>query len=81
MAFRADLPIDDTRLAVNRQLTWHSADGENGPAARSFAADAHECIMVGSKRTYRDRYRMRWDGKFGKPTSPQDRIEGGQPMH
>ena len=22
------------------------ADGENGPAARSFAADAHDCIMV-----------------------------------
>ena len=23
-----------------------NADGENGPAARSFAADAHDCIMV-----------------------------------
>ena len=22
------------------------ADRENGPAARSFAADAHDCIMV-----------------------------------
>ena len=22
------------------------ADGENGPATRSFAADAHDCIMV-----------------------------------
>src|SRR5262249_56361053 len=30
----------------NRLLTWHHADGENGPAARSFAADAHDCIMV-----------------------------------
>ena len=31
----------------NRQQTWHTdADGENGPAARSFAADAHDCIMV-----------------------------------
>ena len=29
------------------------ADGENGPAARSFAADAHDCIMVRIKRSYR----------------------------
>ena len=26
---------------------------ENGPAARSFAADAHDCIMVRIKRSYR----------------------------
>jgi len=26
---------------------------ENGSAARSFAADAHDCIMVRSLRTYR----------------------------
>ena len=29
------------------------ADRENGPAARSFAADAHGCIMVRIKRSYR----------------------------
>src|SRR5438067_4498894 len=29
------------------------ADRKNGPAARSFAADAHDCIMVRIKRTYR----------------------------
>src|SRR5712671_6416863 len=29
------------------------ADRQNGPAARSFAADAHDCIMVRIKRPYR----------------------------
>ena len=29
------------------------ADRENGPAARSFAADAYDCIMVRIKRSYR----------------------------
>jgi hypothetical protein len=29
------------------------ADRENGPAARSFAADAYDCIMVRVKRSYR----------------------------
>ena len=29
------------------------ADRENGPAARSFAADAHDRIMVRIKRSYR----------------------------
>ena len=35
------------------QWTGTNADGENGPAARSFAADAHDCIMVRIKRSYR----------------------------
>ena len=31
----------------NRQLTWHTMPTKRmGPAARSFAADAHDCIMV-----------------------------------
>src|ERR1700739_4198035 len=30
-----------------------NADRENGPAARSFAADAHDGIMVRIKRSYR----------------------------
>ena len=29
------------------------ADRENGPAARSFAADAYDSIMVRIKRSYR----------------------------
>src|SRR5580692_4667023 len=29
------------------------ADRKNGPAARCFAADAHDCIMVRIKRPYR----------------------------
>ena len=29
------------------------ADRENGPAARSFAADAHDRIMVRINRSYR----------------------------
>jgi hypothetical protein len=29
------------------------ADRKNGPAAWSFAADAHDCIMVRIKRPYR----------------------------
>src|SRR5213595_3881290 len=29
------------------------ADRQNGPATRSFAADAHDCIMVRIKRPYR----------------------------
>jgi hypothetical protein len=28
------------------------ADRENGPAARSFAADAYDCIMVRIKQSY-----------------------------
>src|SRR5206468_11516168 len=44
--FRADCRLT-IRGGGNRQQTWHTdADGENGPAARSFAADAHDCIMV-----------------------------------
>jgi hypothetical protein len=30
-----------------------NADRKNGPAARSFAADAHDCIMARIKRSYR----------------------------
>src|SRR4029077_16086097 len=41
----------DCRLTIrgggNRQLTWHTMPTKRmGPAARSFAADAHDCIMV-----------------------------------
>jgi hypothetical protein len=38
----------------NRHVTWHTMPTERmGPAARSFAADAHDCIMVRIKPSYR----------------------------
>ena len=48
------------------------ADRENGPAARSFAADAHDCIMVRIKRPYRIQVcgtKMRPNGEL--PSDPQ----------
>src|SRR5205823_8465716 len=54
------------------------ADRENGPAARSFAADAHDCIMVRIKRSYRIQVcgtKMRPNGELPSdpqtPTSPE----------
>ena len=46
------------------------ADRENGPAARSFAADAHDCIMVRIKRPYRiqvcgTKMRPQWRAPLG----------------
>ena len=40
------LPVDDPRWREPVVDVALNADGENGPAARSFAADAHDCIMV-----------------------------------
>jgi hypothetical protein len=48
------------------------ADRENGPAARSFAADAHDGIMVRIKRSYRIQVcgaKMRANGEL--PSDPQ----------
>ena len=48
------------------------ADRENGPAARSFAADAHDCIMVRIKRSYRIQVcgaKLRPNGEL--PSDPQ----------
>src|SRR2546421_3223441 len=46
LAFSADCRLT-IRGGGNRQLTWHKMPTERmGPAARSFAADAHDCIMV-----------------------------------
>ena len=45
---------------------------ENGPAARSFAADAYDCIMVRIKRSYRIQVcgtKMRSHGEL--PSDPQ----------
>src|SRR5438067_4213990 len=55
------------------------ADRENGPAARSFAADAHDRIMVRIKRSYRIQVcgtKMRPNGKL--PSDPQGRPEAMQ---
>src|SRR5437868_14919225 len=48
------------------------ADRKNGPAARSFAADAHDCIMVRIERSYRIQVcsaKMRRNGEL--PSDPQ----------
>jgi hypothetical protein len=54
------------------------ADRENGPAARSFAADAHDCIMVRIKPSYRIQVcgtKMRPNGEL--PSDPStDRQTG-----
>ena len=46
------------------------ADRKNGPAARSFAADAHDCIMVRIKRPHRiqvcgTKMRPQWRAPLG----------------
>ena len=46
------------------------ADRENGPAALSFVADAHDCIMVRIKRPYRiqvcgTKMRRQWRAPLG----------------
>jgi len=54
------------------------ADRKNGPAARSFAADAYDCIMVRIKRPYRIQVcgtKMRPNGELpsdplGRPATP-----------
>ena len=55
------------------------ADRKNGPAARSFAADAHDCIMVRCEPT---EYRSYAGGtpNFGKPTSPTTELRSNQCM-
>src|SRR6478736_5854927 len=50
-------------------ITQHP-DRKNGPAARSFAADAHDCIMVRIKRPYRiqvcgTKMRPQWRAPLG----------------
>src|SRR5918911_4433726 len=40
------MPIEDPRWRETVFEHGTDADEENGPAARSFAADAHDCIMV-----------------------------------
>jgi hypothetical protein len=47
------------------------ADGENGPAARSFAADAHDCIMVRIQTDLPDTSVRREDAPNGE--LPSDR--------
>src|SRR5271166_6053721 len=52
------------------------ADRKNGPAARSFAADAYDCIMVRIKRSYRiqvcgTKTRPQWRAPLGSSTDRQ----------
>src|SRR5438132_1413853 len=54
------------------------ADRENGPAARSFGADAHDRIMVRIKRSYRiqvcgTKMRPQWRAPLGSLNRPTDR--------
>src|SRR5271169_806096 len=51
--FQHDCRTDDPRWREAVFEPGTDADRENGPAARSFAADAHDCIMVRIKRSYR----------------------------
>src|SRR5271168_4736145 len=49
---------------------------KNGPAARSFTADAHDCIMVRIKRSYRIQVCghedvPHWRAPLGSPTERQ----------
>src|SRR5205823_12082862 len=44
--FQHDCRIDDPRWREAVFERGTDADRKNGPAARSFAADAHDCIMV-----------------------------------
>jgi hypothetical protein len=49
--FSPDCRVDDPRWREAVFEHGTDADRENGPAARSFAADAHDCIMVRSEPT------------------------------
>jgi hypothetical protein len=56
------------------------ADRENGPAARSFAADAHDRIMVRIKQSYRIQILCSGAANSGKSTSPTTEPKE-RPMH
>ena len=54
------------------------ADRKNGPAARSFAADAHDRIMVRIKRSYRIQVRstkMHPNGELPSDSQQTDRHQ------
>jgi hypothetical protein len=60
------------------------ADRKNGPAARSFAADAHDCIMVRTKRSYRiqvcgTKLRPPWRAPLGSSTDTQTASDAKLP--
>ena len=55
-----------------------------GPPPRSFAADAHDCIMVRSLWTYRIQgcgaiLRARWQAPLGPLCCPTKKITGARP--
>ena len=78
LAFQRDCQIEIrgggkpySNLALN-------ADRKNGPAARSFAADAHDRIMVRIKRSYRIQVRstkMHPNGELPSDSQQTDRHQ------
>src|SRR6478672_12858139 len=66
----------------NRQLTWHTMPTKRmGPAARSFAADAHDCIMVRIQTdlpntSVRREIRAQWRAPLGSSADRQPSDAG-----
>src|SRR5271169_6004895 len=57
------------------------ADRKNGPAARSFTVDAHDCIMVRIKRSYRIQVCGHEDVATGElPSDPQQTAPDAEAM-
>ena len=70
------MPIEDPRWRETVFEHGTDADWKNGPAARSFAADAHDRIMVRIKRSYRiqvcgTKIRPQWRAPLGSSTHRQ----------
>ena len=73
----ARLPIDDPRWREAVFEPGTDADRKKAPAARSFTADAHDCIMVRIKRSYRvqvcgTKMRPQWRAPLGSLNRPTD---------
>ena len=68
-----------SEVAGSRIRTWHLMPTERmGPAARSFAADAHDRIMVRIKRSYRIQVRstkMHPNGELPSDSQQTDRHQ------
>src|SRR5262249_47930897 len=61
--FSAHCRIDDPRGREAVIRTGSDADRKIGPAARSFAADAHDCIVVRTSTNLPDTDPMQWGGE------------------
>ena len=62
--FSAHCRIDDPRWREAVIRTGSDADRKIGPAARSFAADAHDCIMVRTSTNLPNTDPMQWAAKL-----------------